>query len=175
MRTGSCDMTCSPDRITPQCPVLNCVSASPGTCGNMRCEVNTYSHVLYWFSVKSLSVVVINPPTIASFLQKKTPRCLSQCLLLVLSSVIQFEKIGCFINSVRLYWKISSFHKFHTSRRVEKKLVVVNRRKTCWHVCPVSANWISNSWTSQIFVVSRLAQLNIFLWTNFFIEAIQTT
>lgn len=47
MRTGSCDMTCSPDRITPQCPVFNCVSASPGTCGTMRCEVNTYSHVLY--------------------------------------------------------------------------------------------------------------------------------
>jgi hypothetical protein len=47
MRTGSCDMTCSPDRITPQCPVFNCISASPGTCGNMRCEVSTYSHVLY--------------------------------------------------------------------------------------------------------------------------------
>ncbi|XP_057375416.1 uncharacterized protein LOC130696350 [Daphnia carinata] len=47
MRTGSCDMTCSPDRTTPQCPVINCVSASAGTCGNMRCEVVTYSHVLY--------------------------------------------------------------------------------------------------------------------------------
>jgi hypothetical protein len=107
MRTGSCDMTCSPDRITPQCPVFNCISASPGTCGNMRCEVSTYSHVLYWFSsVKRFSVVVINPLSIASFLPKKKPRCQSQCLLLVLSSVIQFENIGCFINSAWLYWKI---------------------------------------------------------------------
>jgi hypothetical protein len=99
MRTGSCDMTCSPDRITPQCPVFNCISASPGTCGNMRCEVSTYSHVLYWFSsVKRFSVVVINPLSIASFLpKKKTPLSISMF-------------ITCFIvcNSI---WKYRLFHK----------------------------------------------------------------
>ncbi len=106
MRTGSCDMTCSPDRITPQCPVFNCISASPGTCGNMRCEVSTYSHVLYWFSVETFFHCCYQSPFYSFFPSKKKPRCQSQCLLLVLSSVIQFEKIGCFINSAWLYWKI---------------------------------------------------------------------
>lgn len=78
MRTGSCDMTCSPDRITPQCPVFNCVSASPGTCGTMRCEVNTYSHVLYWLLFNTFA---INPPLYNSFLQQKNPASLSICVL----------------------------------------------------------------------------------------------